>query len=396
MTDISELREIVQNDRDESMQRMSTTARAAENSERPSSKANYQNMTFTYQDIEQRQRLIDRLLGELETRSEAVKKIGNDLVQAREKNLALERKVDELERQVRDNDAKTMQLINSVDLDVLSESEMRRRYALLAHKLQSETAKSKDLSSKLEEAQHSNIQKNEMEKKFLELRQAHTAQQAYVQKLQSSLEKSSKYKSALKKQETIIAKLEALLKDGVSSDRREKVNLLLRSAKDAPELFDDNIYKMLVDENRQLKERIFELEEQVESSAKKLQNESKPIGGSETSAGNRQIVSEEEYLKLLMKAETGEVRIAALEAELAKNARVFAQQLADLKQQVADKDAKIRLGSRSPVPSEYHLHLRSSSRASSASNSDGGYTKKHVRLPSSKKKPDVHLEPLKT
>jgi phage-related protein len=45
-------------------------------------------------------------------------------------------------------------------------------------------------------------------------------QQAYVQKLQTSLEKSSKYKATIKKQESVISKLEAFIKDGLTGEKR--------------------------------------------------------------------------------------------------------------------------------------------------------------------------------
>lgn len=47
-------------------------------------------MVFTFHDIEQRQKLIDRLMVELEARSVAVKKIGADLYSLRELNESLE------------------------------------------------------------------------------------------------------------------------------------------------------------------------------------------------------------------------------------------------------------------------------------------------------------------
>jgi hypothetical protein len=85
--ELDDLRTMAKAEREIDLLRLNSTATAAEKGTRlPSPR----NLTFTYQDIEQRQKLIDRLLAELDSRTEAVKKIGNDLVAAKETNKALE------------------------------------------------------------------------------------------------------------------------------------------------------------------------------------------------------------------------------------------------------------------------------------------------------------------
>jgi hypothetical protein len=50
-----------------------------------------------------------------------------------------------------------------------------------------------------------------VERQFLEIQQAHTAQNLYVQKLQESLATTQKTKGIVKKQEVVISKMEELL-----------------------------------------------------------------------------------------------------------------------------------------------------------------------------------------
>ncbi len=52
-----------------------------------------------------------------------------------------------------------------------------------------------------------------MEKRFLEIQQAHMAQQVYVQKLQDKLSQIPRFKSAIKIQEQIIHRLESVLEN---------------------------------------------------------------------------------------------------------------------------------------------------------------------------------------
>lgn len=114
-------------------------------------------MIFTFHDIQQRQKLIDRLMQELEARTEAVKKIGSDLYSARENNSIMEAQIIALKNKIQENDIRTVKLLNTIDIDILPIEELKRRYALLAQKLQLEINKTRDLTDKLESAQKSKI-----------------------------------------------------------------------------------------------------------------------------------------------------------------------------------------------------------------------------------------------
>lgn len=63
----------------------------------------------------------------------------------------------DLERQLDENHLKTKRLLNTVDVDVVSHEELRRRYALLADKLSIELGRTKELAQDLEAAQESVI-----------------------------------------------------------------------------------------------------------------------------------------------------------------------------------------------------------------------------------------------
>ena len=100
----------------------------------------------------------------------------------------------DLEIQAKNKEMKTQQLLNTIDLDLLSQDEIVKRYALIMQKLQNEIYCNKDLSERLEESQHKTIERNAMEKKYIELQHAHTEQQNFVQQLQKNIEKATKYK----------------------------------------------------------------------------------------------------------------------------------------------------------------------------------------------------------
>jgi hypothetical protein len=218
-------------------------------------------MIFTFQDIQQRQKLIDRLMQELEARTEAVKKIGSDLYASRQENSIQENEIQTMKKTIQDNDIRTVKLLNTIDIDVLPLDEIKRRYALLAQKLQIEINRTRDLTDKLDIAQKSKIERNELEKKYLELRHAHKAQSTHIQTLQERLQETQKFKGAIKKQEQVIQKLEVLLKDSMNgTENQSKMDAFFSNAKMNPDSFDGGVYRLLTEENQMLKDKLLKIE----------------------------------------------------------------------------------------------------------------------------------------
>ncbi|KAI9207111.1 uncharacterized protein BJ171DRAFT_312124 [Polychytrium aggregatum] len=171
-------------------------------------------------DDTQNQRVIDRLLLEIECRSEAIRRVGEDLIRVRQLNAHLEEANRNLRMVVASHESKAGYLIEAVDIETLSLDEIRRRYAVLAGKLRQEKLINRGLTERLEEAQAAAIEKNEIQKKLLELRHAHTTQQVYVQKLQDSVARQTQYKKLVKSQEEVIQRMGMLLKESLSIQKK--------------------------------------------------------------------------------------------------------------------------------------------------------------------------------
>ncbi|KAJ3098788.1 Coiled-coil domain-containing protein 33 [Physocladia obscura] len=182
-------------------------------------------LTFKYSDMEQRQRLIDKLLNELENRSLAIKKIGEDLLSSRERNAKLENKIKLLETKLQEAETKTNQLLNTIDIKDIPLVELQRRYTSMADRLKTEIESNKRMSLQLETSNLDLIERNDFETKYLELQQAHMAQQNLLQKLQHDCDSINQTKKTIKKQEDVISKLGGFLKDRLPANIQS--NLLL-------------------------------------------------------------------------------------------------------------------------------------------------------------------------
>ncbi|KAJ3217252.1 hypothetical protein HDU67_008274 [Dinochytrium kinnereticum] len=254
--------------KDERENSLKISALRAKQAQDPSS------MIFTFQDIEQRQRLIDRLLKELADRTEAVKRVGQDLFAVRERNATLERNVKDLERTVKSKEIKLVQLMNTVDIEAVPHDDLKKRYVVIAQRLNVEMKRGKEMENRIESLSNMETMKLELERKYNELQQAHTSQQSYVQKLQVD-----------------------------------------------PGSIESGVSKLLLEENSRLKSAIQELRGRDQNL--KL-NPIEPVTRKDQE-------TDIEYTRLLLRAEVAEIRVAALEAELARRADEFAIEIARLR-----------------------------------------------------------------
>ncbi|KAJ3252452.1 Coiled-coil domain-containing protein 33 [Chytriomyces hyalinus] len=325
---IEQLLEMVKQEREVEM---SAAATAAE------SPMQAKHMTFTYADVEQRQRLIDKLLHELETRSNAVQKVGQDLVASKERNAKLEEKIKLLEDKLRESEIKTNKLLNTVDIQDIPRLELEKRYSSMAERLQNEIVKHRNLSAQLEVAQLAQIERNDVEKKYLEMQQAHMAQQKLLHALQTDKEAENLFKATIKKQEHVIARLGSYLKERVPANIQSKIEDAIKASD--PDELEVNLYKVLADENTTLKRQIYEMEKRqsTEAPAPKL-NDIRYQSQPSSNVANSHGVPESTYVEVLMRAESSETRVVVLEEELARNAKRFAKQLADMQKKLHERE----------------------------------------------------------
>ncbi|KAJ3036799.1 hypothetical protein HDV00_002352 [Rhizophlyctis rosea] len=282
-------------------QRPSTPAPAAEPSA-VRSESHPTSQPILQRDVERRQQLIDRLLTELDVRTEAVKKVGEDLYRLRGAYSDLEQENTHLREKLAASDLHTRKLLNLVEIDVLSHEELKKRYAVLAERLQREVEGNKVLEGRLEEAQEGVIQED--------------------------LAQTAPLKSTVEKQEVVIAKLEKLLREAVG-DEHAGINAFFHTIHEDPANVDMGVQRMLVEENAMLRERLLEVEDGgMKSNVEKVSNDKKRDRRDETKEKKKAgenirrdlwtVEETSEYFQTLMRAERAEARVQALEAEVKK------------------------------------------------------------------------------
>ncbi|XP_027056954.1 coiled-coil domain-containing protein 33-like isoform X1 [Pocillopora damicornis] len=155
--------------------------------------------------------VMDYQMKEVDRYRTAMRKMAADLLHVREDCKRLEEANSRLRRELGQHDEISRLMVSSKDLDNVTHSELVQKFVLLKKKLADESAKKQEMKSRLQHLQNDLIKKNEMEKDFLKLQEAHEGQQALLQKLQGKVQKAQTIQDTCKKQEKVIVQLEQLL-----------------------------------------------------------------------------------------------------------------------------------------------------------------------------------------
>ncbi|KAG8458463.1 hypothetical protein KFE25_004341 [Diacronema lutheri] len=258
-------------------------------------------------ELEQKQALINRLLREVDARTAALSRCGHELVTLRDKHSALEAEHARARRDLADKARSVDRLaLDAGQAEHLDPVELARRHRMLGGAYRAEKARSDDLSAQLATLSQRVGSARRLENAYVALQDAHRAQGAELQRAQVEAGSLLKYKQAVKAQEKLIAKLEALVKPALRDQRAAK-----EASADAGAM----------------RARLALLEA--------MHAEAAGIGT-------------EEHVKLVMRAEQAERRATATEAEMADAARSYAREIAGLKVRLAEKEAELLGGFGAP------------------------------------------------
>ena len=281
------------------------------------------------EDITHKQNLIDRLLKEVDKRSEAIRTCGVEIVQLRRRNKQLEEERNEAQRQL-----KELQLQESKEVEDLAKSvnsvssatpqELGRQLVSLSAKYKAERERNNQMLVKLKKlySQASSVRHSKAH--YEQLEKAHQAQAQYIQKLQQENQKIEVYKATIRTQEKVVAKLEELIESKLRGRKGDSSATTFRLKQEITRLTERNneLEKKLFaggsDGNVAI-ERVHELETQLRQLRAR--------------GGMRAALEHEGSAQTHLHKDAA---LSALEAQLVENAKGFAKQISDLKIQVME------------------------------------------------------------
>lgn len=272
---------------------------------------------------------------------DALAKMGQDILKLRQENAML--RDENLELQAHVNQIKTVIGIASADqteLRSLSREILIQRILKLQESLAAESKIRRTCQDKVSELQNTVIRKNDFEMQYIELQEAHTAQQELIGQLRAKIEKYQKCSETCKQQEKVITQLELLLAqqtrgqgdiDTLSRLSKENAHLraLLREYQEI-EMNPHHSMQLIQAQLSKLTSKCQDLELQV--------NDAQGACGGTNDLYSAQI---SKISRLEMKLMMSEAQTSTLIVQLQENARQWAQEKATYELQLAEFRSKI-------------------------------------------------------
>ena len=295
----------------------------------------HERLAVLTEDIAHKQTLIDRLLKEVDKRSEAIRNCGVEIVELRRQN----KKVDaerarlalRLADKEREMEAEAKSLMDTTDLDRFANGggsagaeELLRRIRVMSQKYKAEKARNEQIMARLKALHEQALDKRDTQLRFDRLQRAHTQQASFLQKLQEENQKIHVYRSTISTQERVIAKLEELMESklrdrtgghgGGAVQLKSEIQRLTRRNEDLER-------RIISGEGGA---RIREMQKQLDA-AKSAARKSPGGAGGGGGASSDALRAKNERIKIL-------------EAQMVDNARGFAKELSVLKMKLMELD----------------------------------------------------------
>lgn len=281
----------------------------------------------------------------------AINQMGQDILKLRHENAMLQKENLELQtHQMKVNGTPASQR----ELESLSREELLCKISKLQENLVAESESRTTYQDKVAALQNTLIKKNDFEVQYIELQDAHTAQQKLIRQLHTKVDKYRKCAEICKQQENVITQLELLLAqqtqsqgdaDTLSVLRKENVRLraLLREYQESEVNPDHSHQHSLLQEKDHLLQSL-----QVELSKLttkcqdlELQLSSVQQGGHGGTSVQAMYSEQSKVFQLEQRLLMSEAHTNTLIAELQENARRWALEKANYELQLVDCRSKI-------------------------------------------------------
>ena len=281
------------------------------------------------EDITHKQNLIDRLLKEVDKRSEAIRTCGVEIVQLRRQNKQLEGERNDAQRALKEMQAQESreveELAKNVDtIQSATPQELARQLVSLSAKYKAERERNNQMLLKLKKLYQQASEVRHSKAHYEKLEKAHQAQAQYIQKLQQENQKIEVYKATIRTQEKVVAKLEELIESKLRGRKGDANSTTFRLKQEVARL---------TERNNELEKKLFAGGADGTIAVERVQELEEQLRQLRARGGMRAALNHEGSAETHMQKDSA---ISALEAQLVENAKGFAKQISDLKIQVME------------------------------------------------------------
>jgi hypothetical protein len=308
-------------------------------------------------EIAHQQALVERLMADVEQRTTAVARAGEEVMELRGVNKQLQADLGALRGHVDERERAMEQLASdATNVENIDLPQLQSRHRMLGAAYRADRRRMDQLNGQVKQLTTALGTQEQLSVSYARLKEAHREQGQQMQRLQEEAKKVAKYRQTAKQQETIIQRLESLMAATLKDAKRVKVvepqlaKLRREYAAAQAELAEQKgAYAKLEEESAKRERQLQQAMEEGRMEA--VPGLEKPAGAAadEDDEEERRMmggggVAMEEMVKMQMRAEKAERRAAALEEELQEMSRANGREVADLKMKLAEAQAAGRGG----------------------------------------------------
>lgn len=295
-------------------------------------------------EVAHQQALIERLMADVEQRTAAVARAGEEVMELRGVNKKLETDLHALRAHVDERERAMEQLASdATNVENIDLPQLQSRHRMLGAAYRADRRRMEQLTNQVGQLTAALGTQEQLSTSYARLKEAHKEQAQQMQRLQEEAKKVAKYRQTAKQQEAIIQRLESLMAATLKDAKKLKVvePLLAESRQKVAELEEElvgqrEMYVALQEEGKKAREEMQRAMEEGRVEA--------PTVVQTGEDGEEQVVqsghSSEEMVRLQMKLEKAERRASALEDELQEMARAHGKDVAALKMKLAEAHAQ--------------------------------------------------------
>ena len=178
---------------------------------------------WAQREVQAKQDIVDRLLLEVDKRSDAIRKCGDEIVRLRQKNRILDaelRATNTRLQQMKVAEIESAREVARVDVDESDNpGELRQKLQVMTSKWAAERKRADAAESGAATLRNEVDTSGALQRRFRRLEKAHTAQSKYIQKLQGENAKITVFKTTIRTQEKVIGKLQVRRRRGTRGGR---------------------------------------------------------------------------------------------------------------------------------------------------------------------------------
>jgi chromosome segregation ATPase len=294
-------------------------------------------------ELAQKQEIINRMMKEIDEKKQSLKLTGAEIVDLRRSIKLLQNENAILRRRLGEEEQIQLSQMVTKEIAKMSSEELRVKIVKLAQAYRAERLRNDEFDKALKGA-HSEISAaKKMETELEGLQNAHQEKARRLLEMQREVQKINLYKDTIKKQEKVIAKLEALLNKTVKDTKQSRQDVLeLEKLKTENLQLQKELKASAIQKGdsspdiERYRREIARLEDQIAQLQKELR-ERREAGGN-----RKEEDWEMDKIELEVKLQKAEARNKAIEDEMSANAQAYAKQIADLKAELQQKESIIQ------------------------------------------------------